>query len=75
MTTPAQETSPIKLFWLYLLLITALAGGVEFCYGEGWTKFVGSGPPMAATAVASLLAAAGFAGLLFNVRPARSWRA
>jgi hypothetical protein len=55
--------------------IETLAGGAEFCYGEGWTKFVGSGPPMAATAVASILAAAGFAGLLFNVRPAMSWRA
>ena len=55
--------------------IEALAGNAEFCYGEGWTKFVGSGPPMAATAVASILAAAGFAGLLFNVRPAMSWRA
>jgi len=58
-----------------LASIEALAGGAEFCFGEGWTKFVGSGPPLAATAVASILAAAGFAGLLFNVRPAMSWRA
>lgn len=50
------------------------ANGHEFCFGEGWVAFIGSGPPLAATAVASILAAAGFAGLLFNVRPAQSWR-
>jgi len=54
--------------------IQSEAGGNEFCFGEGWVAFVGSGPPLAATAVASILAAAGFAGLLFNVRPAQSWR-
>ncbi|MCB2223829.1 MAG: hypothetical protein KQH83_06595 [Actinobacteria bacterium] len=56
-------------------VITAEAGAREFCFGEGWVKFNGSGPPVAATAIAGLLAAAGFAGLLFNVRPAQSWRA
>ncbi|MBI5157044.1 MAG: hypothetical protein HZA58_03410 [Acidimicrobiia bacterium] len=55
--------------------IEAEAAGAEFCFGEGWVAFVGSGPPLAATAVAAILAAAGFAGLLFNVRPAQSWRA
>ena len=55
--------------------ITALAAGREFCFGEGWVEFIGDGPPMAATAIASILMAAGFAGLLFNVRPAQSWRA
>lgn len=29
MTTPAPKTASIKLFWLYLLLITALAGGMR----------------------------------------------
>ncbi len=56
-------------------LIESEAAGNEFCFGEGWVSFVGSGPPLAATAVAAILAAAGFAGLLFNVRPAQSWRA
>jgi hypothetical protein len=56
-------------------VITAQAGGGAFCYGEGWVSFTGSGPPMVATVVAAVLAAAGFAGLLFNVRPAQSWRA
>jgi hypothetical protein len=55
--------------------IEAEAAGAEYCFGEGWVAFVGSGPPLAATAVAAILAAAGFAGLLFNVRPAQSWRA
>lgn len=58
-----------------LATIQAEAGGREYCFGEGWVKFNGSGPPMAATVIAGLLAAAGFAGLLFNVRPAQSWRA
>jgi hypothetical protein len=55
--------------------IEAEADGAEFCFGEGWVKFNGSGPGIAPTALASILAAAGFAGVLFNVRPAQSWRA
>lgn len=55
--------------------ITALAGDRVYCYGDGWVEFNGSGPPMTATAIAAVLAAAGFAGVLFNVRPAQSWRA
>jgi hypothetical protein len=55
--------------------IESIAAGREYCFGEGWVEFVGDGPPMAATAIASVLAAAGFAGLVFNVRPAQSWRA
>ena len=58
-----------------LEIIQAEAGSAEFCFGEGWIKFNGSGPGIAPTAVAALLAAAGFAGILFNVRPAQSWRA
>jgi hypothetical protein len=58
-----------------LATITSEAAGREFCFGEGWASFIGSGPPIAATAVAAILMAAGFAGLLFNVRPAQSWRA
>jgi hypothetical protein len=57
-----------------LALIEAEADGREFCFGEGWVEFIGSGPPLAATALAGILAAAGFAGLLFNVRPAQTWR-
>ncbi len=55
-------------------LIEAESGGNEFCFGEGWVAFIGSGPPLTATAIAGILAAAGFAGLLFNVRPAQTWR-
>ncbi|MCJ7725710.1 MAG: hypothetical protein MUP76_04905 [Acidimicrobiia bacterium] len=58
-----------------LEVIQAEAAGAEFCFGEGWVKFNGSGPGIAPTAIAALLAAAGFAGVLFNVRPAQSWRA
>lgn len=57
-----------------LALIEAEADGKEFCFGEGWVAFIGSGPPLTATAIAGILMAAGFAGLLFNVRPAQTWR-
>lgn len=57
--------------------IDALASGREYCYGEGWVEFVGDQFPLftAPGALATALAAAGFAGLLFNARPALSWRA
>jgi hypothetical protein len=57
--------------------IAGLAGGNVYCYGEGWVEFVGDGFPLftAPGALATALAAAGFAGLLFNARPALSWRA
>jgi hypothetical protein len=45
------------------------------CVGEGWVKFVGTHPfltPPGMLAVA--LAAVGFSGVLFNARPALSWR-
>jgi hypothetical protein len=58
-----------------LATIESEADGREFCFGEGWVAFNGSGPSTAATAIATALAAAGFAGLLFNVRPAQTWRA
>ena len=38
MTTAAQETTPIKRFWLYLLMITALAGGMRL-YNLGEYSF------------------------------------
>jgi len=50
--------------------------GHEYCFGEGWVEFVGEGYPVyTAAALGAALAAAGFAGLLFNARPALSWRA
>lgn len=51
--------------------------GHELCFGEGWVQFVGSSYPLFTVpgALASALAVAGFAGVLFNARPARSWRA
>ncbi len=55
-------------------LIEGLAAGKEFCFGEGWVEFVGDGPETTADVIAGILGAAGFAGLLFNVRPAQSWR-
>lgn len=55
--------------------IEAEAMGREFCFGEGWAAFIGSGPPLTVDIVAAALMAAGFAGLMFNVRPAQSWRA
>jgi hypothetical protein len=56
--------------------LTAFAGH-EICFGTGWIEFVGEGYPLftAPGALATFLAGAGFAGLLFNGRPALSWRA
>jgi hypothetical protein len=45
------------------------------CVGEGWVKFVGPNPFLTPPgALAMLLAAAGFSGVLFSARPALSWR-
>lgn len=45
------------------------------CVGEIWVKFVGPNPLLTPPGIlAMLLAAAGFTGVLFNARPALSWR-
>ena len=45
------------------------------CTGNGWVKFVGPNPLLTPPGMlAALLAAAGFTGVLFNARPALSWR-
>ena len=45
------------------------------CVGHGWVKFVGPNPLMTPPGVlAILLTAAGFTGVLFNARPALSWK-
>ena len=45
------------------------------CAGDGWVKFVGPNPLLTPPGMlAALLAAAGFTGVLFNARPALSWR-
>lgn len=51
--------------------------GHTFCFGEGWVEFVGEGFPLFTIpgALATALALAGFSGVLFNARPALSWRA
>lgn len=56
--------------------LSAFAGH-EICFGEGWVEFVGEGNPLFTLpgALASALALAGFSGILFNARPALSWRA
>lgn len=56
--------------------IAGVAGGSEYCFGEGWVEFVGEEFPLftAAGALAAALFAAGFTGVLFNVRPFLSWR-
>ena len=56
--------------------VAATFAGHEYCFGEGWVEFQGDGPIYyGAAALGAALAAAGFAGLLFNARPALSWRA
>ena len=56
--------------------LTAFAGR-EVCFGEGWIEFVGDSYPLftAPGALAAALILAGFGGVLFNARPALSWRA
>lgn len=45
------------------------------CVGEGWVQFVGPNPLATPPGILALaLAAAGFTGVLFNARPALSWR-
>ena len=57
--------------------IASIAGGRAYCFGEGWVQFVSDGGPVyyGALALAAALFAAGFGGVLFNVRPFLSWRA
>jgi hypothetical protein len=56
--------------------IAAIAGASAYCYGEGWVEAVGDEFPLftAAGALATALALAGFSGIVFNARPAQSWR-
>lgn len=45
------------------------------CVGEGWVEFVGPNPLLTPPGMlAAALAAVGFSGVLFNARPALSWR-
>lgn len=45
------------------------------CVGEGWVQFVGPNPLSTPPGILALaLAAVGFTGVLFNARPALSWR-
>jgi hypothetical protein len=45
------------------------------CVGHGWVKFVGPSPFLTPPGIlATLLVAAGFTGVLFNARPALSWK-
>jgi hypothetical protein len=46
----------------------------DSCLGEGWIKFEGPNPILTPPGIlAILLFGAGFAGLLFNSRPAQTW--
>lgn len=57
--------------------VAAVFAGHAVCFGEGWVEFVGDSYPLFTVpgALASALALAGFSGILFNARPALSWRA
>jgi len=57
--------------------VEAVFAGHTVCFGEGWVQFVGDRYPLftAPGALATALALAGFSGILFNARPALSWRA
>jgi hypothetical protein len=47
--------------------------GPNICTGSGWVEFTG-GSPIVPTLLAVLLFGGGFAGLLFNARPALTWK-
>ena len=57
--------------------VATVFAGHTICFGEAWVEFVGDSYPLftAPGALASALALAGFSGILFNARPALSWRA
>jgi hypothetical protein len=57
--------------------VQSVFAGHTICFGEGWVEFVGEGFPLFTIpgALATALALAGFSGVLFNARPAMSWRA
>ena len=57
--------------------IDGIAGGKAYCFGEGWSEFQSENGAVYYTALglAAALFAAGFGGVLFNVRPFLSWRA
>ena len=45
------------------------------CEGEGWVEFTGPFPLLTlAGGTATALLAGGFAGVLFNARPAQTWK-
>jgi hypothetical protein len=57
--------------------VQSVFAGHTVCFGEGWVEFVGEGFPLFTIpgALATALVLAGFFGVLFNARPALSWRA
>ena len=55
--------------------IDGIAAGREFCFGEGWILATGGDSFPTGAALSAALFAAGFAGLIFNARPAQTWRA
>jgi len=57
--------------------VETVFAGHTICFGEAWVQFVGDQYPLftAPGALATALALAGFSGILFNARPALSWRA
>ncbi|MBS1195382.1 MAG: hypothetical protein H6R33_102 [Actinobacteria bacterium] len=57
--------------------VATVFAGHTICFGEAWVEFVGDSYPLftAPGALATALALAGFSGILFNARPALSWRA
>ncbi len=57
--------------------VASVFAGHEICFGEGWVEFTGGAYPLFTVpgALATAFALAGFSGILFNARPALSWRA
>jgi len=64
---------PIKLNFTAQISGTMTADDGWECSGSGWIEVVGENNPFVAFG-AALAGLAGFAGVLFNARPARSWR-
>ena len=64
------ETIPVRFTGLFKV-DGFIEDGEDRCEGSGWVEFVGPFPALTpAGAVAAVFAAGGFAGILFNARPA-----
>ena len=69
------EQLPIKFTGLFRIEGNLMSDNGITCDGQGWFEFTGPFPPLTVVGgLATLLLGAGIFGLLFNARPAITWR-